>query len=345
VQKNRLCAAASPGKIVASVLIRLVTACARIMRKGKKMRADRRLQGAAMLLFTTLVWGAMFAIAKAALGAIDAFWLSTWRYVPASIAMLAMLALVEGRGALRLEGRGLRLWVYGTLGFAGFSVMGYLGLSRSRPEHAAIIVATMPLITAMIAWLVRGRRPGTTTIGAAIAALIGVALVITHGHLHGVFAGTLAADALVLAGAICWIAYTMGAATLPATFSTLRYTALSMAFGTLSIIAVTLVATASGHAHVPHGIVVVSFAREIAFLSIIAGVLAVLAWNGGIAALGAANGVLFINLVPIVAFAIGVAQGHPIARSDIAGVVLVIGALVVNGLAGRAPVARSPKFA
>jgi hypothetical protein len=35
-----------------------------------------------MLVFTTLAWGAMFAVAKTALGVLDAFWLSLWRYVP-----------------------------------------------------------------------------------------------------------------------------------------------------------------------------------------------------------------------------------------------------------------------
>jgi drug/metabolite transporter (DMT)-like permease len=77
-------------------------------------------------------------------------------------------------------------------------------------------------------------------------------------------------------------------------------------------------------------------------------VLAVLAWNAGIAILGPANGVLFINLVPITAFAIGVAQGHRFGASEIIGVVLVIGALLANNLAARSPqwpLATRPKFA
>jgi len=66
----------------------------------------------------------------------------------------------------------------------------------------------------------------------------------------------------------------------------------------------------------------------------------VLAWNAGISVLGPANGVLFINLVPITAFAIGVAQGHKFGASEIAGALLVIGALVVNNVATRAPAVR-----
>ena len=145
------------------------------------MQPMRSTRAAGMLVFTTLAWGAMFAVAKTALGVLDAFWLSLWRYVPAALLMVVILRVVEGRRALSFDGAGVRLWLYGSLGFAGFSILGFLGLSQSRPEHAAIIVALMPLITSMINWAVRGHRPSPLTFGAIVVALAGVVLVITHG--------------------------------------------------------------------------------------------------------------------------------------------------------------------
>jgi len=310
-----------------------------------KMTSTPRAAG--MLTFTALAWGAMFAVAKSALGSVDAFWLSALRYVPASLVMLAILAFVEGRGALSPAGSGTRLWLFGSLGFAGFSILGFLGVARSRPEHAAIIVALMPLVTGLMNWLFRGQRPRGTTFIATLVALFGVALVITKGHLRFDAAGTLASDALVLAGVVSWVGYTMGASNFPRA-SALRYTALSMAFGTLTIVAVTLVATAAGVAHWPTWELIASEPGEIAYLAIVGGVMGVLAWNAGIAILGPANGVLFINLVPITAFAIGVAQGHRFGAGEIVGVMLVVGALLVNNLATRSParpVATRPRFA
>jgi drug/metabolite transporter (DMT)-like permease len=298
-----------------------------------------------MLVFTTLAWGSMFAVAKGALASLDAFWLSAWRYVPASLVMLGVLWAVEGRRALLPQGAAVKLWLYGSVGFAGFSILGFLGLSQSRPEHAAIIVALMPLVTALANWLVRGRRPGAITLVATLVALFGVALVITKGQLHRAAGGTLHADALVLAGVASWVIYTMGASSVPS-LSALRYTAQSMALGTSTILAITLAATASGLAHPPAWRDVAALSGDIAYLSIVAGVLGVLAWNAGIGLLGAANGVLFINLVPITAFAIGVAQGHRFGASEIAGVVLVIGALVASNLASRGlRLASATKFA
>lgn len=302
-------------------------------------------RAAGMLIFTTLAWGSMFAIAKSALASLDAFWLSAWRYAPASLLMLAFLWAVEGRRALLPQGAAVKLWLYGSVGFAGFSILGFLGLSQSRPEHAAIIVALMPLVTALMNWLVRGRRPGAITLAATLVALAGVVLVITRGQLHRAAGGTLHADALVLAGVVSWVIYTMGASSVPRS-SALRYTALSMALGTSTILAVALAATASGLARPPAWPDVAALSGEIAYLSIVAGVLAVLAWNAGIGILGPANGVLFINLVPITAFAIGVAQGHRFGASEIVGVVLVISALVASNLASRGwRLASAAKFA
>ena len=291
-------------------------------------------RGAALLLFTALVWGAMFAVAKSALETLDAFWLSALRYVPAALAMLAILWFFEGRRALSSDGAALRLWLFGSLGFAGFSILGFLGLARSRPEHAAIIVSLMPLVTALVDWLVRGRRPAPATLLATAVALAGVLLVITRGHWHTIAQGTVAPDLLVLAGVVCWVAYTMGASTLPA-FSTLRYTAHSMAYGAATIALVTLVASVAGFADPPTWSSVAPVTGEIAYLAFLGGVSAVLAWNRGVALLGPLNGVLFINLVPITAFAIGIAQGHKLGVVESVGAALTIGALLVNNAVAR----------
>ena len=303
------------------------------------MDGQRRMQAVAKLLFTALAWGAMFSVAKEALYAIDAFHLTTLRYVPASLVMIAVLAAAEGRRALRADGEALRLWLYGTFGFAGFSIFGFLGLARTTPEHTAIIVSLLPLVTAITAWVLRGRRPTLATFIAISVAFAGVLLVITHGRLH-VEAGDWAADGLVLAGVVCWSIYTTGAATTPR-FSALRYTALSMSYGTASIVAATLGAMAVGVSP-PTWPRIVELWPEIAYLALIGGVLAVLAWNSGIAVLGPAAGSLFINLVPITAFGIAIAHGRHVGATEIAGVLLTISALVGSNLASRAPSGAMP---
>ena len=75
-----------------------------------------------------LGWGAMFPIAKTAMHHVPALPLTAIRYGAASVLLLALLAAVEGRGAVRYDGRFARALALGTLGFAGFNLLSYVGL-------------------------------------------------------------------------------------------------------------------------------------------------------------------------------------------------------------------------
>jgi drug/metabolite transporter (DMT)-like permease len=78
---------------------------------------------------------------------------------------------------------------------------------------------------------------------------------------------------------------------------------------------------------------------QLAYIILIASVVGVLSWNAGNRMLGATNGVLFINFVPITVFAIRIAQGHRFTPIEFVGAALVIGALIGNNLAAKRPVA------
>lgn len=295
---------------------------------------DGVLLGIALLALTAISWGGMFPVAKAALATIDGFYLTLLRYGLASIILLGILAKVEGLRAFALEGHGGRLFFYGSMGFAGFSILAFVGLAHSKAEHGAIIMALMPLITVLLTWAIKGVTPSRVTFLCIAAALAGVALVVTRGDLGALDGGALLPDLLILAGAASWVVYTLGAASVPG-WSALRYTALSAALGTVTIVIVTALATAVGVITAPTLDAVWSVRNEIAYLVLIAAVLAVFSWNIGIKLLGPINGVLFINLVPITAFAIGLAQGRAFGQAELAGAGLTIAALIVNNLNSR----------
>jgi hypothetical protein len=77
--------------------------------------------------------------------------LSTVRYALAALLWLVVLAVLEGPAALRLGGRGWRLFWLGSLGFAGFNLLAYTGLAHARPETASLIVALGPL-SQLVLW-------------------------------------------------------------------------------------------------------------------------------------------------------------------------------------------------
>jgi drug/metabolite transporter (DMT)-like permease len=288
-------------------------------------------------LVAVLSWGAMFPIAAHAIPHVEALHLTALRYGLASIAFVALLWRIEGVRSLLPEGRTRRLWVLGTLGFAGFNLLSYVGLEHTGSRNAALIVPTMPLVTALVRWVRDGVKPAAVTIGATFVALAGVVLVISHGDLTtlgrgGVGFGSL----LVLAGVLGWVLYTLGAADFP-DWSPLRYTTLSALPGTLSIFAITEVATLAGWVAAPSPGAVGEIWPELAFIVVMGAVAAVLAWNASIRALGPQNGSLFINLVPVTAFAISIGGGYRPGAVELAGAGLTVVALVGGNLFARSP--------
>lgn len=296
------------------------------------MRTQNLMKGSGLMLLAAASWGGLFPVAKATLAHIDAYFLTAIRYGSAALVFLALLALVEGRQALRPGARAFELWLFGSFGFAGFSLLAFAGLASTSPEHAAVIMALMPMITALINWAAKGSRPGGFTLAAIGVALLGVFLVVTRGDPAATFAhASVKGDLLLLLGACCWVIYTLGGGRFTG-WSPLRYSTLSCAFGVITIFAVAAIAVASGAAHLPTAAAVGAVWAELLYTVVFASVLAVLSWNAGIQMLGALNGVLFVNFVPVTAFAIGLALGHRFSGAEVLGAALTILALVANNL-------------
>ena len=299
------------------------------------MRSRNATLGVLFATTTALVWGGQFVVGKSALQTINAFPLSTVRYALAAVLWLLVLVVLEGRGSLRLDGRGWRLFWLGSLGFAGFNLFAYTGLAHARPETASLIVALGPLLTALVLWHRTKVRPARATFVLLGVALLGVALVVSAGHPSSILHGALGwGEVLVLAGVLSFILYSLGAAEF-ASYSPLRYTALTASLGWLTIAGATLVAIATGLVAVPTTAQLTSVWPQIAYLAIPGAFVAVLTWNAAIKAIGPQNAVLFSNLIPVTTFAIEIARGYRPNAAELLGAALTIGALVASNLLAR----------
>ncbi|MGK5627716.1 DMT family transporter [Streptomyces sp. URMC 123] len=286
-------------------------------------------------LSTALAFGGMFTVAKSAFGHVDPFHLTLARFALGSAIFVIALLIVEGRAALRTDGEFLQLWGLGSLGFAAFNLLTYVGLESTPAPTASLIMAAMPAITVMVMWARTGKRPAGVTLGLVLLALTGVAMVLGNGNPLVVFTGGIGIGGLsILLGVIGWVVYTTGAAGFPA-FSVLRYTAVTSVLGTLTIAIVTLAAGAFGLIPTPGPADYAASWWQILYMAVPATAVAILAFNHATRTLGPANGVLFINLVPITSFAIEAVRGHRPTAAELAGVALTLAAVVANNLYGR----------
>ncbi len=275
----------------------------------------------------------LFPLAKRALPIVDAFALGSVRYAIGGVVFVVLLAAIEGRQALRYDGRFVRAAVFGVIGITGFNVLVWYGLNFTRPEHAAIIMGIQTPLTALAVWLSRGARPAGFTLGCIALAFAGVLLVVTQGDPARALEGgaLLLGDLLVFLGALCWVIYTLSSVRF-AGWSPIRFTVLTCLPGAVGLLVVNAMAVAAGIAVVPTAQALGSIAWQIAYFAVGTVVLGVLGFNFSVKYLGPLNTMLMLNLVPVGVFAIEAALGRSFAAVEIAGAVLVIGALVANNL-------------
>lgn len=305
------------------------------------MSSSKTLTGVTGGLATALAWGGMFAVAQSAYHHLDPFHLTAARFTLGAVIFLALLALKEGSAAFRYEGNLAKLWVLGTIGFAGFNLLTYVGLESMPSQSSSLVVATMPLVTVIVLWIRTRKAPAPLALAFVVLALVGLTIVLGNGNPLAVFSGGLGTGGLLtLIGVICWVVYTTSAAQFP-TWSPLRFTALSCLPGTLSILVVTAVSQAAGWID---GFGPGDYAAawwQILYVAIPATAVAILTWNIANRNLGPTNGVLFINLVPVTAFVVSAFQGHTPTGAELTGICLVIVSLLGANIAGRRHAARA----
>ena len=309
--------------------------------------------GVICCLVATVSWGAMFPVMTSALRAVDPFHFTAMRYAIAGLAFAILLALKEGRAAFSLKGERAGLawlaWLFGTAGFAGFGFLVFLGQQLAGPTGAltaSIVMATMPLLGILANWVIRGARPPASTLGFILMSLCGVVLVITNGQVGMLLANPASFGAYLplLAGALCWVLYTLGASFFPG-WSPYRYTTLTTLLGLTSVFAVTIVLDLLGTITVPSAAAVASVLPHLLYMALIAGMVGVLCWNIGNKIITPLNGVLFMDVVPVTAFTISAMTGIVPQTMQVYGACITAVALVLNNLYQRRRLAISTRTA
>ncbi|HEV8025807.1 MAG TPA: DMT family transporter [Stellaceae bacterium] len=300
---------------------------------------SRYLRGVLFCLVATISWGCMFPVMTSALKRMDPFNFTAIRYSIAALPFVVLLILREGLGALDLRGQRIfPAWLFGTAAFAGFNFLIFLGQQLAGPTgalNAAIMTATMPLLSLPVNWVMRGIRPPWFSVGFIVLAFGGVVLVITKGNIAGALdQSSHVADIALFVGALCWVIYTTGGSLYPE-WSPYRYTAITTLLGLASVYAINFILIEGGYIPAPSLAQVYDLVPHLIYMSLVAGVIGVLFWNMGNNIITPMNGVLFMNVVPVAAFAVSALSGILPTPVQILGASITVAALVLNNLYQR----------
>ena len=278
------------------------------------------------LLVTTAAffWGANFVLAGAVLADLPPLWAAALRFVLGAALMLA-IAVRQGADLWGLANRHAGAYLLlGVVGIAAFNLLFFHALKTTSADSGALIMATNPLLTTLLAAALLGERPGARHLAALPLALTGVAVVISQGDVQRLAHLQVAeGDVLMLMANVTWALFNVFSRRYMPPGSAVGNTALMMAAGAGVLLAAAL---ADGGSFALPGL---RAGVALAVMAVGGTVLAYLFWGMGIQRLGAARTALFLNLVPVCAMLVGGMLGTPPTAVQIAGGLLVLGSVAM----------------
>lgn len=282
------------------------------------------------LLFATTAWGGLFHVGKWALQELDPYWFTAVRYCFAAL-FVFIISLFIGRLKWSiLKQNWFKLTIYGVLGYGVFGVLVFVGLSMSVPSHGAVIMATMPISSLVIGWVYDNQPVKIQGIFIALIALLGVGLVSgAWGVSDSSQDVTIQGDIIALIGTLGWIFYSRAQKGFT-NISVFEFTAFTtfLAFPIIILFAVCL--SLFGLSSPPTVSSLVSVTPAMMYVVIFATVLSGVAFNFGVRNLGAHQGIVFINFVPISAWIISLLLGQVPSGNEMLGTTFVIISLLVH---------------
>lgn len=293
-------------------------------------------QGYLLLAATVVIWGAYMPVGKVVTARIDIFWLTFVRYALAGVCLGALLLCLEGPRALTFYRRDFgTLMLLGALGSAGFGLFSYLGVSLTRPEHAAAIAVMTPINVAVWRAIEFRKLPARPVMFCILAVVFGAILVVTRGRLDALLeGGSLVGDGLVLISSLCWTYYTIRAQALTG-YSAMRLTAIACLLGSPVGLVLALVMTMLGIAHVPPAGVFVSLWPQMLYVVVAVSIVSIVTWNAAVRAVGAQDATLVSAFTPVIPFAWAFGQGQVFTALEVFGAALIVTAICAHNISER----------
>lgn len=276
------------------------------------------------LLTAIAIWGASFLVTKSALSDMGPLTVLLLRFGSAFIFLLPFAWSRGYRFSLSVTPRFV---LFGVTGIVLHNGLETAGLVYTSSAAAAMVSAALPALTVTASvWFLRERVSITNAIGIAIS-FAGVLLVASAGS-EGTGNLQLVGNALVLAGLLSWVAFTIQAKKMPTDHHPLAATAAGIGGALLFLIplAVWELSVSAPPEFTLQGV------GALAYLGALSSAVAYWLWNHALAEMDASLAAPYLNLIPALAVILAVLVGESVAPEQFIG-----GAIVAVGvwLSGR----------
>ncbi len=269
-------------------------------------------------------WGANFLLGGYLIHDISPPWAAAFRFMLGALLMFVIAGVKRERVLPAFREHAATYAMLGAVGIVGFNLLFFYALRYTSANNAALIMATNPLLTTLLAAMTLRERPGVRHLLALPIALAGVVIVVTHGNPGDLLELRLSrGDVLMLCANMFWALYNVLCSRYMPQASPLVNTTWIMATAAALLLAL---AIASGTQPAALG---EKASISIVVMAIGGTVLAYLFWSIGIARLGAARTAIFLNLVPVFTMLLGVLiEDLPTAAQLVGGSLVLVGVAI-----------------
>lgn len=249
----------------------------------------------ALLVVMVVIWGVNFIVMKAALREIPPLAFNGLRFAVATIALVAFARLARAPMPSRADLK--RFAMLGILGNSIYQIGFIEGIARTRAGNAALLMAAVPVQTAILSHFGGGERLRLRDVLGLLLGVAGItAIVLGSGKAVG-FGSTVVGDLLVLAATVCWSVYAIKSKPLADRYGPTTATMWTMIFGSIPLVLIAL----PSFADMDWPAVSASAWTGTILSALGALVVAYLIWARGIQRIGPARTAIYSNFTPVVA--------------------------------------------
>jgi drug/metabolite transporter (DMT)-like permease len=250
--------------------------------------------GAALTpLWTVLIWSGNVVVTEAASGVISPGSISFYRWLIAFVVLIPFVGRSAWKNRTVLKRYWWKLAALGALGMVIYQSLAYEAAKTTTAVNMGVMLALMPLMSAVLASLLAGERLSAARLGGGAVSLAGLVYLTSHGEPATLLSGGFhIGDGLMLVAIAANSLYGVLLKRWSIPLSMWQQLFWQIGFATLLLLPVWLMGTISP--------ITAANLPLVLYAAIPTSLIAPLYWMMGIQRLGAARTALFINLVPIV---------------------------------------------
>ena len=269
-----------------------------------------------------VVWAINYSVIKVGLGEIPPLAFNALRFVLASAVVWTVL---RTRGPIPMPHAEdvWKLVALGVLGNVVYQLFFIFGLDRTLAGNAALLLATTPILVALLSAALGHERADPRVWSGVVATVAGmVCVVLGGGGGLTLSRATFGGDLVMIAAAATWAIYTVGARGLIARYGSVPVTAWTLWIGTIPVVLLGLPGLASvDWAHISP-----SAWAAVAYGGILGIGLAYLLWYQGVHRIGNTRTAIYSNVEPVLAMIVAW-----LWLGEVPGVWQIVGAMIIIG--------------